>query len=63
MFEGKLTEDVFKSFLGDDPSFKLHMATNTDKRKSVKARKTDKTWDDGVPVLKYIARASKKDMI
>ena len=59
--EGKLTEDVFKSFLGDDPSFKLHMATNTDKRKSVKARKTDKTWDDGVPVLKYIARAPKKD--
>ena len=61
VFEGKLTEDVFKSFLGDDPSFKLHMATNTDKRKSVKARKTDKTWDDGVPVLKYIARAPKKD--
>jgi hypothetical protein len=59
--EGKLTEDVFKSFLGDDPAFKLHMATNTDNRKSVKARKTDKTWDDGVPVLKYIARASKKD--
>lgn len=59
--EGKLTEDVFKSFLQDDSSFKLHMATNTDKRKSVKARKTDKTWDDGVPVLKYIARAPKKD--
>jgi hypothetical protein len=61
LYEGKLNEDVFKSFLQDDPAFKLHMATNTDKRKSVKARKTDKTWDDGVPVLKYIARASKKD--
>jgi len=59
--EGKLNEDVWKSFLGDDSAFKLHMATNTEKRKSVKARKTDKTWDDGVPVLKYIARASKKD--
>tara|TARA_R110000737_G_scaffold278861_3_gene285569 strand:- start:84 stop:776 length:693 start_codon:yes stop_codon:yes gene_type:complete len=59
--EGKLHEDVFKSFLSDDSAFKLHMATNTEKRKSVKARKTDKTWDDGVPVLKYIARASKKD--
>ena len=59
--EGKLNEDVFKSFLGDDPAFKLYTATNTDKRKSVQARKTDKTWDDGVPVLKYIARAPKKD--
>ena len=56
-----LNEDVFKSFLSDDPAFKLHTATNTDNRKSVKARKTDKTFDDGVPVLKYIARASKKD--
>ena len=59
--EGKLNEDVFKSFLADDPSFKLHTAKNTDKRKSVQARKTDKTWDDGVPVLKYIARTPKKD--
>ena len=59
--EGKLDEDVFKSFLGDDPTFKLYTATNTDNRKSVKARKTDKTWDDGVPVLKYIARASTKN--
>ena len=58
--EGKLNEDVFKSFLGDDPAFKLYTATNTDKRKSVQARKTDKTWDDGVPVLKYIARAKKQ---
>ena len=40
--EGKLNEDVFKSFLGDDPAFKLYTATNTDKRKSVQARKTDK---------------------
>ena len=60
-FEGKLNEDVFKSFLSDDPAFKLYTAKNTDNRKSVIARKTNKTWDDGVPVLKYIARAPKKD--
>jgi len=30
--------------------------------KSVDARSTTKTWDDGVPVLKYIARASKKSI-
>ena len=29
---------------------------------SVNARSTAKTWDDGVPVLKYIARASKKSV-
>tara|TARA_R110001592_G_scaffold2180_2_gene13286 strand:+ start:316 stop:1002 length:687 start_codon:yes stop_codon:yes gene_type:complete len=56
-----LNEDVWKSFLGDDKTFKLQMATNTENRKSVKARKTNKVWDDGVPVLKYIARAPKKD--
>ena len=59
--EDILTEDVWKSFLGDDPSFKLYTATNTEKRKTIQARKTNKTWDDGVPVLKYIARDSKKD--
>ena len=56
-----LKEDVWKSFLGDDPAFKLHVATNADKRKSVQARFTKKTWEDGVPVLKYIARSAKKD--
>tara|TARA_A100001201_G_scaffold10107_1_gene14516 strand:+ start:1798 stop:3567 length:1770 start_codon:yes stop_codon:yes gene_type:complete len=58
--EGKLNEDVWKSFLNDDPGFKLYTATNTEKRKSVKARATNKTWEDGVPVLKYIARAPLK---
>jgi lipoprotein-anchoring transpeptidase ErfK/SrfK len=29
---------------------------------SVDARSTKRTWDDGVPVLKYIARASKKSV-
>ncbi len=58
--ENVLTEDVWKSFLGDDPTFKLQTAHNTENRKSVQARKTDRVWDDGVPVLKYIARAPKK---
>ena len=65
--EGKLNEDVFKAFIDDlkqDPRSKrgyVATATNTENRKTVKARKTDKVWDDGVPVLKYISRASKKD--
>jgi len=61
-YEGKknVNEDVWKSFLNDDPGFKLYTATNTEKRKSVKARATNKTWDDGVPVLKFIARAPLK---
>ena len=60
MNEDKVNEDVWKSFLNDDPGFKLYTATNTEKRKSVKARATNKTWDDGVPVLKFIARAPLK---
>ena len=54
-------DDTWKSFLNDDPAFKLYTATNTEKRKTVQARKTNKTWDHGIPVLKYIARDSKKD--
>ena len=71
--EGKVTESVrassgpassktWKNFIIDlEGHGKLLKVTNTDNRKTVKARKTDKVWDDGVPVLKYIARASKKD--
>ena len=58
--ENIITEDVFKSFKADIPGSKIEMAHNTENRKSVQARKTDRTWDDGVPVLKYIARAPKK---
>ena len=58
--EGKLNEDVFKSFQSDIPGSKIEIATNTDNVKTVQARMTNKTWDDGVPVLKYIARASRK---
>mgnify|MGYP003154933014 CR=1 FL=1 len=56
----KLNEDVFKSFQSDIPGSKIEIATNTDNVKTVQARMTNKTWDDGVPVLKYIARAPKK---
>ena len=58
--ENIITEDVFKSFKADIPGSKIEMAHNTEKRKSIQARKTDRVWDDGVPVLKYIARAPKK---
>ena len=58
--EGLLKEDVWKSFQGDIQGSKIYTAHNTEKRKSVQARKTDRVWDDGVPVLKYIARAPKK---
>ena len=58
--EGKLNEDVFKSFQSDIPGSKIEIATNTNNVKTVQARMTNKTWDDGVPVLKYIARASRK---
>ena len=58
--EGKLNEDVFKSFQSDIPGSKIEIATNTNNVKTVQARMTNKTWDDGVPILKYIARASRK---
>lgn len=38
-----------------------HMAY-TDGDVYVDARSTKKTWDDGVPVLKYIARSSEKSV-
>ena len=37
-------DDTWKSFLNDDSAFKLYTATNTEKRKTVQARKTNKTW-------------------
>jgi len=59
---GPASSKTWKNFIIDlEGHGKLLKVTNTDNRKTVKARKTDKVWDDGVPVLKYIARASKKD--
>ena len=43
--------------LADDIGGKVYNATGGG---TAEARSTDKTFDDGVPVLKYIARASKK---
>ena len=52
---------VYQAFLGDlDSTAELLDAYS--QGISVKARKTDQTWDDGVPVLKYISRASKKSV-
>ena len=59
LFEHFINEDVYQAFLGDlDDTAELLDAYS--QGISVKARKTNKTWDDGVPVLKYIARAPKK---
>ena len=58
--EALITEDVWKNFQGDIPGSKIETAYNTENKKTVQARKTDRVWDDGVPVLKYIARAPKK---
>ena len=46
--------------LGIDLEAMVHDATSNGM--TVKVQSTDKVWDDGVPVLKYIARSSKKSM-
>ena len=58
-FEGKLNEDGTDQ-LAKDLETKVYDATSDGS--SVKAQSTKKVWDDGVPVLKYIARAPKKSM-
>tara|TARA_R110000796_G_scaffold48298_5_gene115867 strand:+ start:647 stop:1330 length:684 start_codon:yes stop_codon:yes gene_type:complete len=54
--EVQLTESATDT-LADDIGGKVYNATGGG---TAEARSTDKTFDDGVPVLKYIARASKK---
>ena len=54
--EVQLTESATDT-LADDIGGKVYNATGGG---TADARSTDKTFDDGVPVLKYIARASKK---
>ena len=46
--------------LGIDLEAMVHDATSNGM--TAKVQSTDKVWDDGVPVLKYIARSSKKSM-
>ena len=55
----KKLEPIFQ--LAEDLDAVAHDATS-DGKTSVKVQSTDKTWDDGVPVLKYIARSSKMNM-
>ncbi len=43
--------------LANDIGGKVYMATGGG---TAEAQSTNKTWDDGVPVLKYIARARKE---
>ena len=54
--EVQLTESA-TDILADDIGGKVYNATGGG---TAEARSTDKTFDDGVPVLKYIARAPKK---
>jgi DNA-directed RNA polymerase subunit K/omega len=46
--------------LADEEKFELYTATLKNKTATLKATTTTKTWDDGVPVLKYLARGSAK---
>ena len=59
LFEQFINEDVYQAFLGDLDSTAEIIDAYSD-GDGVQARSTNKTWDDGVPVLKYISRASKK---
>jgi len=56
--EVQLTESATDT-LADDIGGKVYNATGGG---SAEAQKTNKTFDDGVPVLKYIARAPKKSV-
>lgn len=48
--------------LADDISGELYIAKLKGKSATIKATTTTKTWDDGVPVLKYLARGKSKSM-
>lgn len=56
----ELNEDVHQLLADDITDAEVFDAVSDGR--SVKARSTTKTWDDGVPVLKYISRASKSDV-
>ena len=57
----KTARDVYQSFLKDlGGSGKIIDAYSHGV--SVRAKKTNKMWDDGVPVLKYMSRARKQSV-
>ena len=57
--EGTLYESATAQ-LADEEKFELYTATLKNKTATLKATTTTKTWDDGVPVLKYLARGKGK---
>jgi len=60
-FDDGLNEEKSSTeVLADDVSGELYTATLKGKSVTVKATTTTKTWDDGVPVLKYLARGKGK---
>lgn len=56
----ELNEDVHQLLADDITDAEVFDAVSDGR--SVKARSTTKTWDDGVPVLKYISRSSKSNV-
>ncbi len=62
-FDDGLNEEKSSTeVLADDVSGELYTATLKGKSVTVKATTTTKTWDDGVPVLKYLARGRGKSI-
>ena len=62
-FDNGLNEEKSSTeVLADDVSGELYTATLKGKSVTVKATTTTKTWDDGVPVLKYLARGKGKSI-
>jgi hypothetical protein len=60
-FDNGLNEEKSSTeVLADDVSGELYTATLKGKSVTIKATTTTKTWDDGVPVLKYLARGKGK---
>ena len=52
--DGEAVEEV--NWEGDEENFELYTATLKNKTATVTATTTTKTWPDGIPVLKYLAR-------
>lgn len=60
IFEDFVNESAIDLLADEIEDAKVYDAVSD--RNSVQARSTKKTWDDGVPVLKYIARSPKKSV-
>jgi len=60
LFEAFVNESAIDALASEIKNAEVYDALSDES--TVNARSTTKTWDDGVPVLKYIARASKKSV-